>query len=179
MIYHNGNPWDFAAHIDVVIHTGNIHLGSFNFIIDEVLLPGRYINLTLPSIVSELKYQFDHVKQKIQDIGEKNISADIINHGEELNIIYLGSNTELCDKNCIFCLGYSGDTERFFYSTDLGKTFKEKRLPRGTVEAVIRLLPNDGNPLIIAHPASVSDDGMVSTNRVIYSNTDKGRNSPK
>lgn len=147
MIFHNGNQYDFAIHIDPIIHAEKrLWLGAFNFIIDEVFIPGINVNFTLSSVVISLKYGFEcAIKNNIVDIGEKNISFNEINLGTEANLIYLKS--ELSDEKCLFRLGYSGNTERFFYSTDFGKTFKEKRLPRGTVEAVIRMLPDDGNPL--------------------------------
>lgn len=49
---------------------------------------------------------------------------------------------ELDDTGWQFYLFGAGRQERLIYSKDAGKTVFEKRLPRGTVEKVLRSLPN-------------------------------------
>lgn len=142
VIFFKDKPFDFAIHVDLLLQAGDFRLGAFNFIVDDVFVPGKNTNFTLGSIIGGLKWLLDHAKENnIQDIGDTPITAERLNFLEEPNLICLDAG-ELSDERCLFRLGYSGEEERFFYSTDFGATFKEKRLPRGTVEAVIRSLPD-------------------------------------
>lgn len=142
MIFFQYNPYDFAIHMDLVLETSDFNLGSFNFIIDDVFIPGKNTNFTLSSIVGGLKWSFDYAQEKgIGDIHDMPLSDHQLNLIEHPDLIQLNAG-ELSDERCLFRLGYVGEAERFFYTTDFGATFKEKRLPRGTVEAVVRSLPD-------------------------------------
>jgi len=56
--------------------------------------------------------------------------------------IEIQSYSELTDYGWRFFLFGAGEEERLIYSKDAGKTVFEKRLPRGTVEKVLRSLPD-------------------------------------
>ena len=81
------------------------------------------------------------------DLGEIEIDYDKLDHGEVPNILEI-ELTELGNMRgkylggVILNLGFSGNTERLFYSTNNGKQYNELRLPKGTVENVIMSLPD-------------------------------------
>lgn len=56
--------------------------------------------------------------------------------------IEIESYGELTNYGWRFFLFGAGEEERLIYSKDAGKTVLEKRLPRGTVEKVLRSLPD-------------------------------------
>jgi len=136
-----GNAYEFAIELDLVEKIDTWCYGTFNFIIDGDFIPGKYVDYTLGVVIHYLKSSFDRVaRQSINDLGERAVDVNKLNLGEEENIFNIDAG-ELDQVGVLLWLGYSGDEERLFYSGDLGQTYKEKRLPRGTVESVIRSLP--------------------------------------
>jgi len=139
MIY--GDPYEFAIDFDLTWKTddGRWQYGAFNFIIDGKYLPGTVADTTYSSMRYLLCACIDDMVNA-GELGERIVDLKKMDVGEEENIVDIETG-ELDQEGVLLWLGYSGDEERLFYSGDLGQTYKEKRLPRGTVESVIRSLP--------------------------------------
>ena len=83
-----------------------------------------------------------------QEFGEKEFDIELLNNLDLPNLISI-ETTELtgiisddCSYGCLVVyIGFSGKTERIFYSFDLGATYKELRLARGTFENLIHQVP--------------------------------------
>jgi len=115
--------------------------GMFYFIINDSLIPGKGVTIDLYIVISSLKESFNLEIDKYQmDIGNVPVSEMDFSEGEPDNLMRLNV-AELHDYGCNFWLGFDGDEDRFIYSTDFENSFSEIRLPRGTVEKLIRGLP--------------------------------------
>lgn len=137
-----GDPYEFGFQFEVTEIVGDWKYGMCNVIVGAELLPGKGMGYTLGTVINGLKKTFEYAAaREVSDIGNTPVDALMLASGEAKNIVYLDM-TELWDAGCALYLGFHGDQERLFYSRDFGKTICEKRLPRGTVEAVIRSLPN-------------------------------------
>ena len=79
---------------------------------------------------------------------KKEFDIELLNNLELPNLISIEA-TELTGiasddysyGGLVIYIGFSGKTERIFYSFDLGSTYKELRLARGSFESLIHQLP--------------------------------------
>ena len=82
------------------------------------------------------------------ELGDIEVDYEKLSYGEVKNIFSI-NGTELETQCGEFTgglsmeIGYSGNEERLFYSIDNGNSYKEIRLPKGTVENVIMSLPSN------------------------------------
>ena len=137
-----GDPLSFAIQYEVCQARGKWKYGMFNFVIDEKLIPGVGCMWTLGAVFYHLKSEFEEDWHKnIKEVGDGPVTELDLPSGEAENVIYIHT-AELADTGWQYALGYAGEEERFFYSNDGFLNTHEKRLRRGTVEAVIRSLPN-------------------------------------
>lgn len=135
----------------------NEHLGadfgSVSLYFDGVWYPkDPPDNYNLHTIFSNLKnslsepYYSGGVTGK--DFGERKFDLNLLNNLELPDLISV-ETTELtgiashdCSYGCLVVyIGFSGNIERIFYSFDLGATYKELRLPKGTFESLVCKLP--------------------------------------
>lgn len=84
------------------------------------------------------------------DFGEKEFDIELYNNDElegvfDIETSYLGMRTSDSYEidSLILCIGYSGNTERLFYSFNHGESFDEVRYERGTIKSVIMKLPDN------------------------------------
>lgn len=135
-----GNPYQIAIQIekiDVLCSPS----GMFNFIIEDVFIPGKGTTIDLYIVISSLKESLDReLKKNIPELGDKSLNELDFSEGRPENCINLNGG-ELSDYGFVFWLAYDGDEERFIYTTDYEKTFQEQRYPKGTVEKLIYALP--------------------------------------
>lgn len=116
--------------------------GIFNFIIEDELIPGKGTAIDLYIVISSLKESIHQsLKEMVKDIGNISILDLDFSDGAPENIIWLDTG-ELSDYGCVFWLGFDGEVERLFYSTDYEHTIQEKKYPRGTIERLIKSLPD-------------------------------------
>ena len=133
---------------------------SFYYGICKILIDGEFFpkkerfDNTINAIFHNMKKAFKNPYYPCGfingEIGLKLITDRQLSYGEIPDII----NIELADiGNCfagyeeygslVLNLGYANDMERLFYSEDNGKTFREIKLKKGTVEKVIMSLPEE------------------------------------
>lgn len=128
--------------------------GNINFIIENELFPKKFENnFTLGTVFSNLKSSFENKfypgGKTCYELGNREVDFIKLDYGEEPDIFVI-ETTELgdkfgeeCDANCLHLnIGYCGNEERLFYSEDFGKTYREAKLPKGTVENIILQLPS-------------------------------------
>ena len=107
---------------------------------------------TLTTIFGNFKGSFEEKsytgRNTNEDFGERKFEIKKYENSKLPNIFILettdmgGGNNISTELDClVMCMGYSGNTERLFYSFDYGESFSEIRYPKGTVESVIRALP--------------------------------------
>lgn len=142
-----GNALEIAIQLEYVIELSSPS-GLFNFIVDDNLIPGKGTVTDLYVVISSLKGSLNNqLVDGVSDIGNIDLADLDFSDGSPENVLWLDV-CELSDYGCVFWLGFNGEHERFFYSTDFEKTIQEKMFPRGTVEKLINNLP-DVNNLII------------------------------
>lgn len=135
-----GDPYRIAIQLEQ-LDTLCSPSGIFNFIINDVLIPGKGVTIDLYIVISSLKESFHSgIENCTIDIGNISIDDMDFSEGEPKNLIPLNV-AELCDYGCNFWLGFDGNEERLIYSTDFENSFSEIRLSRGTVEFLITKLP--------------------------------------
>ena len=128
--------------------------GKINFIIEDELFPKKFAdNFTLRTVFSNLKSsfktQFCPGGKTGYELGNREVDFIKLDYGEEPDIFVI-ETTELgnkfgkeCHANCLHLrIGYCGNEERLFYSEDFGKTYRETRFPKGTVERIVAQLPS-------------------------------------
>lgn len=127
--------------------------GSVSFYFDGVWYPKEPLdNYNLHTIFSNLKNSITEPYYSSgtvgQDFGEKEFDIELLNNLELPNLISIetteltGMVSDNCSYGClVIYIGFSGKTERIFYSFDLGITYKELRLAKGTFEGLIYQLP--------------------------------------
>ncbi|MGV3347125.1 hypothetical protein ACGVWS_15870 [Enterobacteriaceae bacterium LUAb1] len=136
-----GNALEIGVQLEYILSLSSPS-GLFNFIIDDKLIPGKGTVTDLFVVISSLKESLKlHLNESIADIGGIVLDDLDFSDGAPENIIWL-DGSELSDYGCVFWLGFDGEFERFFYSTDYEETIQEKRFPRGTIEKLINSLPN-------------------------------------
>ncbi|CAI2154583.1 TPA: immunity 42 family protein [Serratia fonticola] len=139
-----GDPYRIAIQVEQV-DTLCSPSGIFNFIINDLLIPGKGVTIDLYIVISSLKESLDlGLKRYSADVGNAPIEKIDFSEGEPENLIPLNV-AELHDYGCNFWLGFSGNEDRLFYSLDFESSFIESRFPRGTVEELIRTLPLAGS----------------------------------
>ncbi|MCT4701373.1 immunity 42 family protein [Enterobacteriaceae bacterium H20N1] len=135
-----GNPYQIAIQveqIDVLCSPS----GIFNFIINDMLIPGKGVTIDLYIVISSLKESLEiGLKEVNDDIGNVTIEKMDFSEGMPENLIPLNV-AELYDYGCNFWLGFDGDEDRLIYTLDFENSFIENRFPRGTIEKLIRTLP--------------------------------------
>lgn len=127
--------------------------GSVSFYFDGVWYPKEPLdNYNLHTIFSNLKNSITEPYYSGgttgQEFGEKEFDIELLNNLELPNLISIEA-TELTGiasddysyGGLVIYIGFSGKTERIFYSFDLGSTYKELRLARGSFESLIHQLP--------------------------------------
>lgn len=115
--------------------------GIFNFIINDMLIPGKGVTVDLYIVISSLKESLESgLKKNNDDIGSASIDSMDFSEGEPENLIALNV-AELYDYGCNFWLGFDGDKDRLIYTLDFENSFSENRFPRGTIKELIRKLP--------------------------------------
>ncbi|MCT4713911.1 immunity 42 family protein [Enterobacteriaceae bacterium H18W14] len=135
-----GNPYQIAIQveqIDVLCSPS----GIFNFIINDMLIPGKGVTIDLYIVISSLKESLEiGLKEVNDDIGNVTIEKMDFSEGMPEKLIPLNV-AELYDYGCNFWLGFDGDEDRLIYTLDFENSFIENRFPRGTIEKLIRTLP--------------------------------------
>lgn len=135
-----GNPYQIAIQveqIDVLCSPS----GIFNFIINDMLIPGKGVTIDLYIVISSLKESLEvGLKGLNEDIGNMPIEKMDFSEGIPEKLISLNV-AELYDYGCNFWLGFDGNEDRLIYTLDFEKSFNEDRFPRGTIEKLIRSLP--------------------------------------
>lgn len=135
-----GNPYQIAIQIEQ-IDTLCSPSGLFNFIINDVLIPGKGVTIDLYIVISSLKESLEEgLKKTTQDIGNISIENMDFSEGEPQNLIPLNV-AELYDYGCNFWLGFDYNEERLIYTLDFENSFIENRFPKGTIEKLIKTLP--------------------------------------
>lgn len=135
-----GNPYEIAIQIEQIDFLCSPS-GSFNFIINDVFIPGKGVTIDLYIVISSLKESLESGLKKCNyDVGGKSIEEMDFSRGEPDGLIALNV-AELHDYGCVFWLGFHDDKERLIYTLDYEKTFFEISLPRGTVEKLVKDLP--------------------------------------
>lgn len=135
-----GNPYQIAIQveqIDVLCSPS----GIFNFIINDMLIPGKGVTIDLYIVISSLKDSLEAGLKGINgDIGCLPLELMDFSEGAPEKTISLDV-AELYDYGCNFWLGFDGNEERLIYTLDFENSFNESRFPRGTIEKLIRTLP--------------------------------------
>ncbi|WP_312142880.1 Imm42 family immunity protein [Pantoea septica] len=135
-----GDPYKIAIQVeqlDVLCSPS----GIFNFVINDMLIPGKGVTIDLYVVISSLKESLESgLKKYINDIGGVHIDSMDFSEGEPENLIPLNI-AELYDYGCNFWLGFDGDEDRLIYTLDFENSFFENRFPRGTIKELIRKLP--------------------------------------
>lgn len=135
-----GNPYQIAIQVeqlDVLCSPS----GIFNFIINDMLIPGKGITIDLYIVISSLKESLETgLKKYTNDIGGTLIENMDFSEGKPKDLIPLNV-AELYDYGCNFWLGFDGNEERLIYTLDFENSFSENRFPRGTIKELIRNLP--------------------------------------
>lgn len=127
------------------------HYGNISILIGNDRYPkgNNAIEYTLETVFGNLKDSFHNKcfqgRNTGEDFGEKQFDIQKwIN--AELDNVFSIETSELSGESCIntlvLLIGYSGDTERLFFSVDNGDNFSEIRFQRGIIEDVISLLPS-------------------------------------
>jgi len=157
LIYNEKHEFGIMWNVCIVADASWIY-GNINFIIGGEIFPKKFaINFTLGTVFYNLKNDIRNCikNSKNKELGNRKIDYCKLNNGEEENIfdispVELGDKVgEQCAANCLrLYLGYSGNDERLFYSDDFGETYKEVRMPRGTVENIIMQLPDTYSELL-------------------------------
>ncbi|OUI77616.1 hypothetical protein HK18_06405 [Commensalibacter intestini] len=136
-----GDPYQIAIQveqIDILCSPS----GMFNFIINDIFIPGKGVTIDLYMVISSLKESLEAGLKKIDgDIGDIPIEEIDLSEGEFKNLISLDNEGVLYDYGCDFLLGFDGNEERLIYTVDYAKSYAETRYPKGTVEKLIRKLP--------------------------------------
>jgi len=135
-----GNPYQVAILIEKLDFLCSPS-GIFNFIINDVLIPGKGITIDLFVVVSSLKESLDSGLNEInEEVGCLPIEEMDFSEGMPRNLISLDV-AGLYDYGCNFWLGFDGGEDRLIYTVDFENSFTETRFPRGTIEKLIRALP--------------------------------------
>lgn len=135
-----GNPYQIAIQIEQVDVLCSPS-GIFNFIINDLFVPGKGVAIDLYVVISSLKDSLEYGLEEInEDIGDFPIEKMNFSKGEVKNLISLDV-AELYDYGCNFWLGFDGSEDRLIYTLDYENSFIENRFPRGTIEKLIRALP--------------------------------------
>lgn len=136
-----GNPYKVAIQLEQVDFLCSPS-GMFNVIINDSFIPGKGVTIDLYVVISSLKESFNYGLENItSEIGNTPIEEIDFSEGEPAGLIYLNF-AELHDYGCNFWLGFNGGEERLIYSLDYESTFSEVRFSRGTIESLIRKIPN-------------------------------------
>lgn len=136
-----GNPYQIAIQLEQLDFLCSPS-GIFNFIINELIIPGKGVTIDFYIVISSLKDSLESgLRKQLPDIGSTSIEEMDFSEGEPKNLISL-DGAELHDYGCIFWLGFDGDEDRLIYSVDFEKSYCENRFPKGTVEGLIRDLPS-------------------------------------
>lgn len=144
-----GFIWNVDSRSDCFIY------GTAQIVIGEAIYPKSLPTedyYTLTTVFGNLKGSFEEryypSGSTNKDFGERKFELKEYVNLQLTNIFeietsYMGSGTSRSTEldSLVMCMGYSGDTERLFYSFDYGKSFNEIRYPKGTVESVIKALP--------------------------------------
>ncbi|EQA3419492.1 Imm42 family immunity protein [Cronobacter dublinensis] len=135
-----GNPYQIAIQVEQVDVLCSPS-GIFNFIINDMFIPGKGVTIDLYIVISSLKESLEAgVREINEDIG--NVSIDKIDFSEGTPEKLISLNVaELYDYGCAFWLGFDGNEDRLIYTLDFESGFNESRFPRGTIEKLIRTLP--------------------------------------
>lgn len=139
-----GNALEIGVQLEYILKLSSPS-GIFNFIVDDALIPGKGVVTDLYVVISSLKDSLNsESSNSLDDVGGVELHDLDFKSGAPENVIWLDAG-ELSDYGCVFWLGFDGNCERFFYSTDFEKTIKEKRFPKGTIEKLINNLPDADN----------------------------------
>ncbi|WP_324723401.1 Imm42 family immunity protein [Lelliottia sp. JS-SCA-14] len=135
-----GNPYQIAIQVEQVDFLCSPS-GMFNFIINDMLIPGKGTTIDLYIVISSLKESLEAGLIKIhEDIGNVSVEEMDFSEGTPKKLLSLNV-AELYDYGCNFWLGFDGCEERLIYTLDFEGSFNECRFPRGTLERLIRTLP--------------------------------------
>jgi hypothetical protein len=135
-----GNPYKIAIQLEMIDVLCSPS-GMFNFIINDIFIPGEGVTIDLYLVISSLKESLENgLKQNIPELGKKDINQLDFSEGSPENCIILDTAL-LSDYGCLFWLAFDGDEERLIYSIDYEKTFQEQRFPKGTIYKLISSLP--------------------------------------
>ena len=153
-----GNPYQIAIQMELIDVLCS-PCGVFNFIVNDMFVPGKGVTIDLYVVISSLKGSLEEGLRLINnDIGDLSLDCLSFLDGTPENLIALNV-AELYDYGCNFWLGFDGDEERLIYTVDFENSYMESRFPRGTVESLIRTLPlaetlviDKDNNMIITKP---------------------------
>lgn len=175
MIY--GDVLVIGVQLELAMNCDAIKCGQFNFVFDGKLFPGKRSRLEFYPIIGSLQDSLYFAsKREIPDIGE--LPLEQIDFLDDTPSVIALNAPEIEDFGFCCWLGFDGDEERFFYTTDSCKTYQEKRFPRGTIERLINSLPKIEDidfcsPKVVKDFAGpLSATGFKQTSDWDYSSTD-------
>ncbi len=142
---------------NVAWSNGGFVYGTVQIIIGDHIYPKALPSddhYTLSTVFGNFKESFKTAyyscENTFEDFGETKF--DIKKHDNlQLDNVFIIATTDMGSglsrnielDSLLLSMGYSGDTERLFYSFDYGESYREIRYPRGTLESVIDALPKN------------------------------------
>lgn len=100
------------------------------------------LNKNLGSDFGSVSFYFDGVWYPKEPLDNYNLHTIFSNLISIETTELTGMVSDNCSYGClVIYIGFSGKIERIFYSFDLGITYKELRLAKGTFESLIYQLP--------------------------------------
>lgn len=131
---------DFFIQWDIVYSlASNLHLGIFNFWINDICYPARGINITLNSLFHILTSNIESINHLKNDLGDIEIDKIDFSFLDDEKLLWLDTG-ELFQYGFGIVLGFNKGKERLFYTIDYEKTYSEIVLPRGTLKATLESL---------------------------------------
>lgn len=131
---------DFFIQWDIVYSlASNLHLGIFNFWINDICYPARGINITLNSLFHILTSNIESINDLKNDLGDIEIDKIDFSFLDDEKLLWLDTG-ELFQYGFGIVLGFNKGKERLFYTIDYEKTYSEIVLPRGTLKATLESL---------------------------------------
>ncbi|MHA3049967.1 Imm42 family immunity protein [Acinetobacter sp. ANC 4639] len=131
---------DFFIQWDIVYSlASNLHLGIFNFLINDICYPARGINITLNSLFHILTSNIESINDLKNDLGDIEIDKIDFYFLDDEKLLWLDTG-ELFQYGFGIVLGFNKGKERLFYTIDYEKTYFEIVLPRGTLKATLESL---------------------------------------
>lgn len=131
----------------------NDELGSVSLYFDGVWYPKEpFDNYNLHTIFSNFKHSVlepCYIGRTNKDFGEQKFNAKMYDNSELKDMLLIETaeltgfiTDDYSHGGLVILLAFSGDTERLFFSFDLGNTYQEIRLKRNSFKNLVLKLPN-------------------------------------